>query len=99
MFKFLFARRGDWAAFTIACVLSLTLMSLGRGQQERAVWFLQHTVLAPVNAVLGWVDAGVGVYWENQKLKKRLAQIQIEVDAMRTDRVENARLRRVLALS
>lgn len=99
MFRLIFARRSDWAAFTIACVLSLTLMSLGRGQQERAVWFIQHTILAPVNAVVGWVDAGVGVYWENQKLKKRLAQIQMEADAMRTDRVENARLRRLLDLS
>ena len=99
MFRFLFARRADWAAFTIACLLSLTLMSLGRGQQERAAWFIQHTVLAPVNAVVGWVDAGVGVYWENQKLKKRLAQVQIEADEMRTDRIENARLRRLLSLS
>src|SRR4051812_23874963 len=99
MFRLLFARRGDWAAFTIACVLSLTLMSLGRGQQERAVWFIQHTVLVPANAVMGWVDAGVGVYWENQKLKKRLAQIQMEADRMRFDRVENARLRRLLDLS
>src|SRR5262245_2413449 len=99
MFRLLFARRGDWAAFTIACVVSLTLMTLGRAQQERAVWFIQHTVLAPVNAVVGWVDAGVGVYWENQKLKKRLAQIQIEADEMRADRVENARLRRLLAIS
>jgi rod shape-determining protein MreC len=99
MFRFLFARRADWAAFTVACVLSLTLMSLGRGRQERAAWFIQHTVLAPVNAIVAWVDAGVGVYWENQKLKKRLAQVQIEVDEMRTERIENARLRKLLDLS
>jgi rod shape-determining protein MreC len=99
MFRLLFARRADWAAFTIACVLSLTLMTLGRGQQARAVWFVQHTLLAPVNAVVGWVDAGVGLYWEDQKLRKRLAQVQIEADAMRSERLENARLRRLLALS
>ncbi len=99
MFRLLFARRADWAALTIACVLSITLMSLGRGQQARAVWFIQHTVLAPVNGVVGWIDAGVGVYWENQKLKKRLAQVQMEVDAMRAERLENARLRRLLSLS
>ena len=99
MFRLLFARRADWAAFTIACVLSLTLMSLGRGPQARAIWFVQHTVLAPVNAVVGWLDAGVGVYWENQKLKKRLAQMQMEADAMRAERLENARLRGLLRLS
>src|SRR5438093_6417043 len=99
MFRLLFARRADWAALTIACVLSVTLMLLDRGQQARAAWFLQHTVLAPVEAVVGWVDAGVGVYWENQKLKKRLAQVQIEADATRSERLENARLRRLLALS
>ena len=99
MFRLLFARRADWAALTIACVLSLTLMTLGRGQQARAVWFVQHTLLAPVNAVVGWVDAGVGLYWEDQKLRKRLAQVQIEADAMRSERLENAHLRRLLALS
>ena len=99
MFRLLFARRADWAAFAIACVLSLTLMSLGRGSQARAAWFVQHTVLAPVNSVVGWFDAGVGVYWENQKLKKRLAQVQVEADAMRTERLENARLRKLLSLS
>jgi rod shape-determining protein MreC len=99
MFRLLFARRADWAAFTIACVASLSLMMLGRGQQARAVWFVQHTVLAPVNAVVSWVDAGVGVYWEDQKLRKRLAQVQIEADEMRAERLENARLRRLLALS
>jgi len=51
-----------------------------------------------VNAVVGWVDAGVGVYWENQKLKKRLAQIQMEADAMPPIRVETPRLRRLLDL-
>ncbi|HEY2923711.1 MAG TPA: hypothetical protein VGJ98_01955, partial [Candidatus Eisenbacteria bacterium] len=99
MFRLLFARRADWAAFTIACVASLSLMMLGRGQQARAVWFVQHTVLAPVNAVVSWIDAGVGVYWEDQKLRKRLAQVQIEADEMRAERLENARLRRLLALS
>jgi len=99
MFRLLFARRGDWAAFTLACTLSLTLMLLGRGQQARAAWFVQHAVLAPVDAVVGWVDAGIGVYWENQKLKRRLAQVQIEVDETRSERVENARLRRLLELS
>src|SRR6267378_2658275 len=99
MFRLLFARRADWAALTIACVLSLTLMLLGRGQQARAAWFVQHTVLAPVEAIVGWIDAGVGVYWEDQKLKKRLAQVQVEADAMRSERLENARLRRLLALS
>ncbi|HMI31199.1 MAG TPA: rod shape-determining protein MreC [Candidatus Limnocylindrales bacterium] len=99
MFRLLFARRADWAAFTIACVLSLSLMTLGRGQQARAIWFVQHTLLAPVNAIVGWVDAGVGLYWEDQKLRKHLAQVQIEADAMRSERLENARLRRLLALS
>jgi len=53
----------------------------------------------PVNAVVGWVDAGVGVYWRTRSSRSALAQIQMEADAMRTDRVENARLRRLLDLS
>jgi rod shape-determining protein MreC len=99
MFRLLFARRADWAAFTIACVLSLSLMMLGRGEQARAAWFIQHTVLAPVNAIVGWVDGGIAMFWEEQKLRKRLAQAQIEADAMRAEALENARLRRLLALS
>ena len=99
MFRLLFARRADWAAFAIACLLSLSLMLLGRGQQARVAWFVQHTVLAPVDLVVGWFDRSVSVYWENQKLRKRLAQLRIEADAMRTERIENARLRRLLALA
>jgi len=99
MFRLLFARRADWAALAIACLLSLTLILLGRGDQARVAWFLQHTLLAPVDAVVGWVDRGVGVYWENQKLRKQLAQLRLEADAMRADRVENARLKRLLDLS
>lgn len=99
MFRLLFARRADWAAFTIACLLSLSLMLLGRGQQARVAWFVQHTVLMPVDIVVGWFERGVSVYWENQKLRKRLAQLQIDADAMRVEHVENARLRRLLALT
>jgi len=99
MFRLLFARRADWAAFTIACVLSLTLMLLGRGEQARAAWFIQNTLLAPANVVVGWGDRAVSVYWENQKLRKRLAQIQVEADRMREEHLENARLRRLLAMS
>lgn len=99
MFRLLFARRADWAALTIACLLSLSLMLLGRGQQARVAWFVQHTILAPVDWVVGWFDRGVGVYWENQKLRKRLAQLRIEADATRSERVENARLKRLLAMS
>jgi len=50
MFRLLFARRADWAALAIACLLSLTLILLGRGDQARVAWFLQHTLLAPVDA-------------------------------------------------
>jgi len=99
MFRLLFARRADWAAFTIACIVSLCLMLLGRGEQARVGWFIQHTILAPVDGVVGWVDRGVGVYWENEKLRKRLAQLTIEADAMRAERLENARLRRLLSLA
>ena len=99
MFRLLFARRADLAAFTIACLLSLSLMLLGRGQQARVAWFVQHTLLAPVDLVVGWFDRGVGVYWENQKLRKRLAQLRIEADATRGERVENARLRHLLVLT
>ena len=86
MFRLLFARRADWAAFTIACIIALCLMLLGRGDQARVAWFIQHTVLAPVDVVVGWVDRGVAVYWENEKLRKRLAQLTIEADAMRAER-------------
>ncbi len=99
MFRLLFARRADWAAFTIACLFSLCLMLLGRGEQVRVAWFVQYTILAPVDGMVGWVDRGVGVYWENQKLRKRLAQLTIEADAMRAERLENARLRRLLSLA
>jgi rod shape-determining protein MreC len=73
-------------------------MFLERGAQERVAWFIQHTVLAPAEAVVGWVDRGVSVYWDNQRLRQRVAALQMEADAMRLERSENVRLRSLLAL-
>jgi rod shape-determining protein MreC len=99
MLRYLFVRRTDWAVFGIACLLSLTLMLLGRGPQGRVVWFLEHTLLAPFHAAVGAVDRAVSMAWENQKLRKRVTQLEIEVDAMRADGLENSRLRRLLDLA
>ena len=99
MFRYLFVRRTDWAVFGIACLLSLTLMLLGRGPQGRVVWFLEHTLLAPVHASVGAIERMVSLSWENQKLRKRVAQLEIAADAFRAERLENSRLRRLLALA
>ena len=99
MFRYLFARRTDWTVFIVACSISLTLMLLGPRGQARAAWFLQHTLLAPVQVVVGWVNQGVAVYWENQKLRARVAELQISVDGSRVERHENARLRGLLQLT
>jgi rod shape-determining protein MreC len=98
VFRYLLTRRTDWTVFVVATLLCLSLMFLERRAQERVVWFLQHTVLAPAEAVAGWIERGVGVYWENQRLRQRAVSLQVEVDAMRAERGENARLRRLLDL-
>jgi rod shape-determining protein MreC len=98
MLRYLFTRRTDWTAFVIACTLSLSMMLLERHAQARVAWFVQHTLLAPFEAAAGWVDHSVGVYWENEQLRKRLVETQIDVDAMRAERLENVRLRRLLNL-
>jgi rod shape-determining protein MreC len=98
LFRYLLTRRTDWTVFVAALLVCLSLMFLERRAQERVAWFLQHTALAPAEAVVGWFDRGVGVYWENQKLRQRAASLQMEVDAMRRERGENARLRRLLDL-
>jgi rod shape-determining protein MreC len=74
-------------------------MLLDRSAQARAVWFLQHTLLAPVTAVVGWWDRGIGTYWENQLLRARLTRVQVEIDAAASEALENARLRRLLHLT
>jgi rod shape-determining protein MreC len=98
LFRYLLTRRTDWTVFVAALLVCLSLMFLERRAQERVAWFLQHTALAPAEAVIGWVDRGVGVYWENARLRQRVASLRIEVDAMRRERGENARLRRLLDL-
>lgn len=98
MLRYLFFRRTDWTVFVAAALISLSMMFLERRAQERVVWFLQHTILAPAEAAGGWVERGVGVYWENEKLRQRAASLQMEVDAMRAERGENARLRTLLRL-
>lgn len=98
MLRNLFFRRPDWTVFVVTTLVCLSMMFLERRAQERVVWFLQHTVLAPAEVAVGWVERGVGVYWENERLRQRATSLQIEVDAMRAERGENARLRRLLEL-
>jgi len=64
----------------------------------RVAWFLQHVVLAPVEVSVGAVENLVSVHWENQKLRKRLAELRMETDALRSEREENLRLRSLLGL-
>lgn len=99
MLRYLFSRRTDWTVFVAAVSLSLTLMLLGPKSQARVAWFLQHTVLAPANLVVGWVDRGVAVYWENQRLRARVARLEMDVDRSRAERGENERLRGLLHLT
>jgi rod shape-determining protein MreC len=98
MLRYLFVRRTDWTVLVIACTLSLSMMLLEARMQARVAWFLQHTLLAPFEYAVGWVDQSVGVFWENHQLRSRLTQLQIESDALQTERIENVRLRRLLHL-
>ena len=98
MLRSLFSRRSDWTVLVVACSVSITLMLLEGHSQARVAWFLQHTLLAPFEATVGWVDHSVGVYWQNQQLRRRLAELQIEADDLRSERGENARLRKLLGL-
>ncbi|HEX5030972.1 MAG TPA: rod shape-determining protein MreC [Candidatus Eisenbacteria bacterium] len=98
MLRYLFVRRTDWTVLVIACTLSLSMMLLEARMQARVAWFLQHTLLAPFEYSIGWVDQSVGVFWENHQLRSRLTQLQIESDALQAERIENVRLRRLLHL-
>jgi rod shape-determining protein MreC len=98
LFRYLLTRRTDWTVFVVAIAICLSLMFLERRAQERVAWFLQHRALAPAGAVVAWVDRGVAVYWENRRLRQRVASLRIELDAMQRERGENARLRQLLDL-
>jgi rod shape-determining protein MreC len=98
MLRNLFTRRTDWTVFVAACLVSLALMVLAPSAQLRTAWFLQHTLLAPVDWVVGLWDRGVATYWESQHLRATLARVRIEADEAREDRFENERLRQLLGL-
>ena len=99
MLRYFLARRTDWTVFVVACTISLSLMLLNRSGQARAAWFLQHTLLAPVSTVVGWWDRGVGLYWDNERLRARLTRMQIDLDGATAERAENTRLRSLLKLA
>ncbi len=99
MLRYLFARRTDWTVFVLATVASLTLMLLGPKSQARAAWFLQHTLLAPAEFVIGWVDRGVATYAENENLRDKVTRLTIQLDESRAERAENDRLRKLLHLT
>jgi len=99
MLRYLFARRTDWTVFVLACLASLTLMLLGPKSQARAAWFLQHTLLAPAELVMGWVDRGISTYSENDRLRDKATRLTIQLDEARAEREENERLRRLLHLT
>jgi rod shape-determining protein MreC len=98
MLRYLFVRRTDWTVLVLTCGISFALMLLGPRAQARVAWFIQHTLLAPFESTVAWVDQSVGIYWENHRLRGRLTQLQIEADALQTERLENVRLRRLLDL-
>ena len=98
MLRNLLSRRTDWTVLVVACSLSLAMMLLERHEQARVAWFIQHTLLGPFETAVGWVDHSVGLYWDNQRLRERLARLQIETDALRGERQENVRLRELLKL-
>ena len=98
MLRNLLSRRTDWTVLVVACLLSMSLMLLERHEQARVAWFIQHTLLGPFEAAVGWVDQSVGVYWDNQRLRERLARLQMESDALHGERQENVRLRELLKL-
>src|SRR6185295_14140516 len=98
MLRYLLSRRPDWTVLVIACTLSFSLMVLERHEQARVAWFIQHTLLGPGEAGVGWLDQAVGIYWDNQHLRQRLTRLQIETDALRGERQENVRLRQLLQL-
>lgn len=98
MLRYLFVRRTDWTIFVAACAISLSFMLLQAQAQARVAWFIQHTLLAPFEAGVGWVDHATGVYWENSQLRERITDLQIEADALQGERLENVRLRKLLNL-
>ena len=98
MLRALLTRKPDWTVLTAACLVSIILMLLPGGAQVRVAWFLQHVVLAPVEASVSAVEGLVSVHWENRKLRKRLAELRMEADALRSEREENLRLTRLLDL-
>jgi rod shape-determining protein MreC len=99
MLRYLFARRTDWTVFVLACIASLTLMLLGPKSQARAAWFLQHTLLAPAEFVIGWVDRGIATYGENERLRDKVTRLTVQLDQSSAEQAENDRLRRLLHLT
>jgi len=92
MLRALLTRRTDWTVLVIACALSFSLMVLERHEQARVAWFIQHTLLGPFEASVGWMDSAVGVYWDNQHLRQRLTRRLLDEPVLYYDELTEAEL-------
>jgi len=80
-----------WAVF-----FSILLLVLGNGVRSALSGALVRTVYAPFYALHYRIAAGADVFEDNRRLAEEVANLQIEIQRLREEKRENARLRRLL---
>ncbi len=80
-----------WALF-----ISILLLVLGDGVRSSISAVIVRAIYSPFYALHYRIAAGAEVFDENRRLAEEVANLQIEVQRLREEKRENARLRRLL---
>lgn len=80
-----------WAVF-----LSIILLIVGDGARTSLSGVVVRAIYAPFYALHYRIAAGAEVFDENRRLAEQVANLQIEIQRLREEQRENARLRRLL---
>lgn len=100
MFRFFFVlyRHRQYTAFALAMIISVLLLTASPPRQvsmTRMVWL---TVLTPLQEAFAFIPSYFNLKSENQLLRQKLVQMQLEAADLEERRFENQRLRGLLSL-
>ena len=100
MFRFIYVlyHHRQYAAFALAMVISIVLLTASPQSQvgiTRGVWLM---VLTPIQETFAFIPSYFNLKSENQLLRQKLVQMQLQAADLEERRFENQRLRGLLSL-
>ncbi len=92
------SRRGEILILVLLVVLSATLMLLSSSRKETLARSLNDVAMTPVQTAFRSGEGWVGLRSENEELRQKLAESELEIAKLREDAAESERLRAMLEI-